>query len=153
MLDASLAELNRGSPLEVLPPPPPPDLGWYVCYDCGFHARKARVLAAHRGRCHEQDAALKAWVSGTTCQACMTQFHDVGRLHKHLHQVPRCKEQWRAWPGRDSPEVLQQWREQDLARQRTNRAAHLPDHYAHVPSIKVYGPPLPPLVACPPPSR
>ena len=80
---AAAGAVLEPNPLEALGPEA--DLR---CH-CGRLFTTPQGLATHRWQAHQQYSPEYPMITGSVCQACLTDFWTSGRLHQHLAYAPR----------------------------------------------------------------
>ena len=54
----------------------------YGCMQCGKRCRTKAGEAAHMFRAHGVTATERRWIAGTTCEACLKEYHSYDKLQK-----------------------------------------------------------------------
>ena len=67
------------------------ELSW-CCRMCQKNFGKRAALSVHFFAVHRRTAAYRAWVDGTLCKACNTEFWSRARLEDHLRASGKCVE-------------------------------------------------------------
>ena len=71
--------------LGMRPMPAPPNApGTWACHLCSFTGSSYSALGAHLHTAHQHKCHVRAYVTGSTCRICLTQFWTPGRLSRHL---------------------------------------------------------------------
>ena len=94
----------------------------FLCYECGDTFHSTRQLRAHRGKWHQTPLSPNSFVTGSVCPICLKDYHQGGRLLKHVHQVASCRLAWIRSGMRPSPEELAEDKALRRDQQRANRA-------------------------------
>ena len=94
------------------------------CPECSKSFCGAVNLAVHRHRAHKQFSALYPFAKGTSCVACLREYHSTSRLREHLRSSPACVVRMQE-AEMDFPELAQ-----DVIR----------SHTAHKPVVRLQGP-------------
>ena len=71
---------------------PAQQLTAYGCMKCRKRRRTKAGEGVHMFRAHGQVAQERHWISGTSCEACLKEFHTLGKLQVHLRTAQRCRE-------------------------------------------------------------
>ena len=58
---------------------------------CGKRCRTKAGEGVHMFRVHGQVAPERKWVSGTSCEACLKEFHTFDKLQVHLRTAMPCR--------------------------------------------------------------
>ena len=81
-----------------LPPEPsrtqeqgPQCLGTYGCFACGMSFRSKGGEGAHMFRRHGLLSNIRYLFGQTRCEACMKEYHTMGKLHNHLRHSHHCR--------------------------------------------------------------
>ena len=94
----------------------------------------------HQGRNHKTWEQPESWATGSTCQACLMQYHTHNRLIAHLRRVPRCASRWLATGRRGTPEEIIESRLEGKQTQKENRSRGYHDNRVEYPMQRVFGP-------------
>ena len=62
----------------------------WACHPCQKTFRSKGALGAHFFKTHRRKAKYRAFVQGTVCLACGTQYWSTNRLSRHLRDTPQC---------------------------------------------------------------
>lgn len=112
------------------------------CPYCTKTAKDASGLSLHITKAHPTHHPLARVTSGSVCQACMTEFHTIARLHVHLKRQHRCRLTLFAsvppLSDHDCEAVVAQTLGEQRQQQRTGRHGC----YAEAPAIRLPGPPI-----------
>ena len=75
----------------------------FGCMHCAKRCRTKAGEGAHLFKVHGVIALERQWIAGTTCEACLCEFHSHDKLQNHLRTAQRCREALSARPMYPTP--------------------------------------------------